>query len=154
MDRRTSTVLVVAVIVVALALAALLGTTSEHSGTGAVEALAFESIPTDGSAIVSGRSQVGGFEILGIRIQAPEYWIDVALAVPEECIDDDGTGTRTLLAAGACAQLPISGPIGGGGRTASGHRIATVRVAVDEDCFEAILIGAAWPPTEDACAGA
>ena len=154
MDRGTGAVLVVGAIVVAVVIAAVLGVfgvrteTSVPDGTGVTL-----EIPTDGSAIVFRKSQGGGLKLLGVRIQRPDYTIDVALTVPAGCIEDDGAGERTLRSDGDCASLPVSGPIGGGGRNSTGETTVILRFAVSEECHEASALGSSWPSTEPACAG-
>lgn len=151
MDRGTSAIVVVGAIVVVLAIAALFGGTRVEIETGTGVSL---EIPTDGSAIVHNKFQGGGLKLLGVRIQQPDYTVDIALTVPEDCIDDDGAGDRTLRGDGACANLPISGPIDGGGITAEGDHTAILRLTLDEDCFEALTVGGSWPSSEPACADA
>jgi hypothetical protein len=153
MDRGTPAILVAAAIALVVAVAAAVGAFGGSVETTVGEdEIPFEAIPRDGSAIVFSKSQGGGLEFLGVRIQRPEYWIDVALTVPEDCIDDDGVGNRTLRGDGACGELPISGPIDGGGITAEGDRIAILRLTLNKACFEAVATGSPWPNAEPACA--
>ena len=138
-------------VVVAVFFVAAGGSTEITTGTG--EGIALE-IPTDGSAIVFNKFQSGGLKLIGVRIQQPDYSVDVALTVPEDCIDDDGVGNRTLRGDGACGELPISGPIDGGGITSEGDQIAILRLTLDEACFEVTAVGSAWPSNLQECAAA
>jgi hypothetical protein len=116
------------------------------------EEISFDAIPTDGTAIVFSNAQEGGLEVIGVRLQRPDYTIDVALAVPEGCIEDDGAGETVLRNDGDCTELPVNGPIVGGGTTVSGDRIVSVRIAVNEECSRAVAFGSHWPTDLDPCA--
>ena len=143
-------VVAIALVVVAAAFFGAVGGSTEITmGEGA--GIAFE-IPTDGSAIVSNKFQSGGLKLIRVQIQRPDYSVHIALMVPEDCIDDDGVGNRTLRADAECAELPISGPIDGGGITSEGDQIVMLRLTIDQACFEAVAIGSPWPSAEPACA--
>ncbi|MDA0352142.1 MAG: hypothetical protein O3A10_08030 [Chloroflexi bacterium] len=116
--------------------------------------LGFESIPTDGSAVVASSSQSGGLKLLGVRFHQPDYTLNVALAVPESCLVDDGSGHERLRADGECADLPVSGAVSGGGVTAGGDRIVQIAIVVSRACHEAIALGAAWPSDLKVCRAA
>ncbi len=143
----------VAVVVVLAGGALFVGAFGGGTETSFTEEVPFEAIPTDGSAIVFGLAQEGGLELIGVRIQRPSYTVDVGLAVPPECVVADGTD-QLLTDEGPCADLPVHGPVVGGGVTQAGDRVVTVRLTISEDCADAIVLGTAWPPPAAACAAA
>lgn len=153
MDRGSAGALTVGVIVVAAAAALFLGVLGGSTATTFTDDVPFEAIPTDGSAIVFSRAEEGGLEVIGVRLQRPSYTLDVGLAVPHECVIEGGTD-ELLSHDGRCGELPVHGPVVGGGITRSGERVVTVRIPVSEACSEAISLGAPWPPAASECAGA
>lgn len=151
MDRASGAIAVVAIVVVLAGGALLFGTVGGGTETSFTEEVPFEAIPTDGSAIVFGLAQEGGLELIGVRLQRPTYTVDVGLAVPPECVVAGGTD-QLLTDEGPCADLPVHGPVVGGGVTQTGDRVVTVRLTISEDCADAVVLGSTWPPPVAACA--
>lgn len=144
--------LALGVVGIAAVAALLLGLLGGSTETAFTEEVSFDAIPTDGTAIVTGKAQTGGLRLFGVRLQRPDSTIDVALAVPPECVESDESGDEVLRHDGTCAQLPVSGEVVGGGTTADGVRIVSVRIAVHEGCSQAIPLGSTWPSDLAKCA--
>lgn len=156
MDRGIAAFLAVGALVLLVGAALGVGiaggsvTTSETT-----EQVSFESIPTDGTAIVVGRSQEGGLELFGARLRGRDSSFDVGFAVPEACVERDAAGMEALRDDGDCAGLPAYGAVVGGGVTRDGTRIVLVRIDVSDDCYEAVPFAAVtWPPDVPECSAA
>jgi hypothetical protein len=77
--------------------------------------------------------------------------VNVWVIAPADCVWLDGD-VESLRNTEECADVVATGPIVGSGRTPEGNGLYLVRVAVTDSCFEAIEVGAAWPPVLAECA--
>lgn len=139
------------VLVVALGALALggLGTRVESSVSDPVPAV-FDGPPADGSSgVVMGTYQSkSGISFFGLTIGESRWEASIALVLPEGCEPD---GDR-LDDAGACAGVPATGRLSGGGTTAAGLEFAIVSTRVSERCHEALETYERWPSSKPECA--
>ena len=142
------------VVLVALGLGALGGSTSIETDEGSVAA------PGEGGGgvvfdedggVVFGQHESGGISLFGLELQGRDRWLSVGFVAPAECIERDAGGAEVVVASGVCAGLPASGEVNGGGVTAQGVSWVTVRVDVSRECFEAVAVGEAWPSEAAGC---
>ena len=108
--------------------------------------------PSDGTrGIVTERRAEGGTSFLGWQFSKPEHSVNVWVLAPADCVWLDGD-VESLRSTGECADVPAVGPIVGSGRTSEAENLYLVRVAVTEDCLDAIEVGDFWPPLIPECA--
>ena len=109
-------------------------------------------VPIGGEGgLVYGRHETGGVVLFGMEVRPRERWLAVGFVAPDECIEQDGQGEDVVIASGGCGELPGSGLVQGGGRTAQGVDWVQVRVDVSRECFEVVSKGDAWPSDAAEC---
>ena len=153
MSRNEATALVLGTIGVVAVIALALGlsggsTTSEVSG--------FRSPDPDAGPAISGLFVDEGFSLLGIRLRAATYRVQVVFTAPIACLDRLASGATWPLADEACrTDVAIEGIVAGSGQAASGAAIVNVEREISRDCYEALRpLGAApWPVSIEACGG-
>lgn len=101
--------------------------------------------------VVTERRSEGGNSLFGWQFDQPELAVNIWLIAPAECVGLDGD-VESMRNTGECADVVASGPITGSGINAEGNGLYLVRVPVSEACFDAIEVGAPWPPLIAECA--
>lgn len=154
MERGTAGLIVGVVIVLFAGAALLVGVAGGGTTTSVTtnQSVPFESIPTDGTAIIMARTQSGGLELFGAQLRGRDQSFDVGFAVPESCVVRNDEGDEELRDDLECTGLPAYGPVVGSGVTREGTRIVLVQIAVSEECYEAAPFEArTWPLAFEAC---
>ena len=154
MSRDASLVVVIGAVLVVLAAAAAVGaygttrTTSRSEVSGQIP-----EPPIDGSTgVVMGLMSAGGQRILGLRLHSRSFEAQVGFAVGRECFEQYSSGGPESSGQIACGNLPAHADVSGSGTTATGTDFLIVRIAVSQDCYEALSIGDTWPASAEACA--
>ena len=148
--RYVVTTALVGVTAVALAIAFLRPTAEVSVYDGPVADI--ESATAD-TAVVTFRTEEGGFSLLGITFAAPTYRIGVSFNTPPDCMEVISQSTTWPTGNASC------GPPGGfsgvpevNGRTSTGDIVVTVIFETSKECFEAVAFGSIWNPDAPACA--
>ena len=132
--------------------AVVVGAAGFGGGSVTVQQGAPIEIPDDGTAVVVGKSAEGGFELFGIRFHDANRYLQLSAVIPGDCLVRDAAGEEQLRTDGECADLPLAGEVAGGGTTAEGQAIVTVRTPVSPACYDAIADGDLWPSALEECA--
>jgi hypothetical protein len=141
--RNTTTAVLIAVVVGALAIA-FLRPTSEIVFHETPD-LDIESATVDAALVIS-RRQEGGFKAFGIRFSAPTYRVAVSFTAPPDCFEVISRATTWPTGDAACGPTGgIAGELSGLGTTALRDTIVAVTFEVTQDCFDATTVGDRWP---------
>ncbi len=142
-SRETGGLLAVGLVAILAAVALVMGAFGGTSETGTLSAVPRP--PADGtSGVVNGKHASSGSSFAGLTLRSPTYEIYVSVIASRDCVWIDGDGEK-LRSTGECADVPVIGPIVGGGRTSEGNDIFQVRVEVVGRCYDAVALGDRWP---------
>jgi hypothetical protein len=100
---------------------------------------------------VMGKRETGGFELLGLRFDAPDRSLGVVVKPPADCLRSADGEEVVIGGAGCDAVESVAGAVKGGGVTVEGERWVELWVEVDADCYRAAAIGDAWPDLPESC---
>ena len=140
--------LVVAVLAVAAVLLRPMAT-----ATGGIPAVTLPDPPDDpAAAVVIGRSQSGGFSLLGIELGEVTPKDSEQFYTSRGCYDRGTLGEPWPTPIPECASaVSIAGTVAGGGNLPAGESLVVVDAVVTEDCYGSIDRGDRWPPAAGAC---
>ena len=139
-----ASVIIGAVVVVALALLAVRGMRVETSVGPSITVDPGTLEPDAG--VIAAKLEMGGFSFLGLEFGRKTYSLDVQFVAPAGCASAVDFGDPWPAPFPACSSgLDISGEVTGRGILPSGESTIVVRTEVDAGCFEMVTPGDAWP---------
>lgn len=143
--RNVTTGVIIALVLGALALALFRPTsvtTVQQGQVGEIDDATAE------TALVVAITEEGGFRFLGITFSSPTHYAQVSFTAPGECSEALAEAETWPTGNSGCGpDGGLAGDIFGGGRTADGRAIVSVRFEIEESCFEVLQVGDVWGRT-------
>lgn len=101
------------------------------------------------AALVVGRSQSGGFSLLGFEFGDATRTVSVQVSIENRCFERVALGDPWPAPFAECeAPVAHAGTVSGGGTLPTGESLVVVDIAVGEDCYDSTSYGDPWPPAE------